>query len=320
MKLPEDLQAALEQMLGTCRSNELKAAREHLSADYREGRNSAQGFRDKTQLMSYLATRMPATFGACAAVFQALRDRYPLFSCRSFLDLGAGPGTASWAARDVFPELAELHLVEREATAIEIGKSLSASWQNGTWRQAGLESAFDVPRVDLATLSYAYGELSVNIGHALLERLWNQKVPLVAVIEPGTPKGFARIRELRTWVIEKGARIVAPCPHEAACPMLPNDWCHFSSRIERTRLHRQLKEGSLGYEDEKYSYVVYAHPEAKIGLTPIRGRILRHPHKGSGFVKFPICAEEGVIREVTITRSNKTEYRKARDAEWGDMF
>ncbi len=320
MKLPDDLQGALEQALGSCRSSELKAAREHLSADYREGRNSAQGFRDKTQLLSYLATRMPATFGACAAVFRAVRDRCPSFVCKSFLDLGAGPGTASWAARDVFPELTELHLVEREATAIEIGKLLSTVWQNSAWRQASLESALDMPRVDLATLSYAYGELSADAGHALLERLWNQKIPLVAVIEPGTPKGFARIRELRAWAIEKGARIVAPCPHEAACPMPKGDWCHFSARIERTRLHRQLKEGSLGYEDEKYSYVVYAHPETELVITPIRGRILRHPHKGSGFVKFPICAEEGVIREVTIPRSNKAEYKQARDADWGDMF
>jgi ribosomal protein RSM22 (predicted rRNA methylase) len=262
---------------------------------------------------------MPATFGACTAVFQAIRSRCPQFSCRSFLDLGAGPGTASWAALTVFPELSELHLVEKESVPIEVGKELRGQ-NDWIWKQAGLESAFEIPAADMATLSYAYGELPEQVGRNVIERLWAEQIPVVAVIEPGTPKGFERIRALRAYVIQKGARIIAPCPHEETCPMPANDWCHFSARIERTRLHRQLKEGSLGYEDEKYSYVVYVHPSVNLERLPIQGRILRHPLKGSGFVKMSVCEADGLIRERTVTRSNKAQYRIARDAEWGDSW
>jgi ribosomal protein RSM22 (predicted rRNA methylase) len=325
MRLPEDLRSAVETALASCSSNVLKEARKALSADYRSGLSSSRGFRDKTQFLSYLATRLPATFGASSAVFRAIRLSLPFFSCRSFLDLGAGPGTASWAALDVFQELTALHLVEREEIAIEMGKIFSkktsfAAWENAVWCQAGLESSFEIPIVDMAVLSYAYGELKGSVGHALVERLWDRQIPLVAVIEPGTPVGFDRIRELRAFVIQKGARIIAPCPHKSPCPMPTNDWCHFSARIERTRLHLQLKEGSLGYEDEKYSYVVYAHPSVDLSISPIRGRVLRHPQKGSGFVRLSLCKADGVIREETIPRSNKAEYRTARDAEWGSVW
>ncbi len=315
--LPEDLRDAIETALSSCSSNVLKEAREALSADYRSGRGSARGFRTKTEFLAYLATRMPATFGACSAVFQAIRSRLPSFTCKSLLDLGAGPGTATWAALSVFPELSKLHLVEKETVPIEVGKILCGE-REWTWKQAGLESSFDIPTVDMATLSYAYGELPEQVARNVIERLWTEQIPVVAVIEPGTPKGFERIRALRAFVIQKGARVIAPCPHEEACPMPANDWCHFSARIERTRLHRQLKEGSLGYEDEKYSYVVYVHPAVNLERLPIEGRILRHPLKGSGFVKMSVCEADGLIRERTITRSNKAQYRIARDAEWGD--
>ncbi|HEV7735768.1 MAG TPA: small ribosomal subunit Rsm22 family protein [Chlamydiales bacterium] len=325
MRLPEDLSEAVEAALVSCNSKVLKEASEALSADYRSGQGSSRGFQTKTQFLAYLATRLPATFGACAAVFQALRDRCPHFSCHSILDLGSGPGTAVWAALDVFPEIGLLHLVERESVAIEVGKMLSekaiaSAWKSALWRQVGLDAAFDIPVVDMAVFSYVYGELKKDVGHAVIERLWETKIPVVAVIEPGTPKGFERIRELRAFVLEKGARIIAPCPHGRPCPMLNNDWCHFSARIERTRLHRQLKEGSLGYEDEKYSYVVYAHPSFDFSCAPIQGRILRHPQKGSGFVRMSVCEADGVIREGVITRSNKAKYRIARDAEWGDVW
>lgn len=322
--LPVDLKEALDALFVTCNSKVLKEASESLSKNYRSGQSSHGEFQGKTAVLAYLATRLPATFGACSAVFKAVRDRCPEFACRSFLDLGAGPGTATWAALDCFQELSTLHLVEKERFAMELGQRLAKdasapSWKTAHWQQAGLESMIEIPTVDLAALSYVCGELKEAEVLRILERLWDQKIPLVAVIEPGTPKGFDRIRKLRAFVIQKGARIVAPCPHEAACPMAANDWCHFSARIERTRLHRQLKEGTLGYEDEKYSYVVYAHPEAEVSTTPIQGRVLRHPQKGSGFVKLSLCHADGKIHEETVTRSHKAEYRLARDLEWGSV-
>ena len=34
------------------------------------------------------------------------------------------------------------------------------------------------------------------------------------------------------------------------------NWCHFAVRLARTSLHRDVKGARLGYEDEKYSFLV----------------------------------------------------------------
>jgi ribosomal protein RSM22 (predicted rRNA methylase) len=94
------------------------------------------------------------------------------------------------------------------------------------------------------------------------------------------------------------------------------DWCHFAQRVERTSQHRQLKGGELGYEDEKFSYFVAGKSD-----SPLSGsRIVRHPLKHSGHVQLMLCTAEGQIANRTVTRSSKEAYRRARKAEWGDLW
>ncbi len=319
MQLPIELQQAIESLAEGYRLKELKSARESISEDYRQGVSSRQGFRDPDQLFSYLITRMPATFGACVEVFREIALRIPEFQPSTLLDLGAGPGTASWAALDVFPSLTKLSLIEREADAIEMGKKLAAKsgvslWENADWCKAALQDPFPDSKADMAVLSYVFAETA---DLTIIDRLLETDIPIIVVIEPGTPKGFERIRSIRQHVIDRGVNIIAPCPHKKACPMSGTDWCHFSARIERTRLHRLLKEGTLGHEDEKYSYVVFSKQKAGI---PFKGRVVRNPQKGSGFVRLALCADTGELKQETISRSNKEFYKAARDAEWGSAW
>ena len=99
------------------------------------------------------------------------------------------------------------------------------------------------------------------------------------------------------------------------------DWCHFSQRVERTSQHRQLKGGTLGYEDEKFSYLIAAKPIAgKTDVASAAARIVRHPGKHSGHVKLSLCTPQGQIENRTVARSNKAAYKSARKAEWGDTW
>ena len=59
-----------------------------------------------------------------------------------------------------------------------------------------------------------------------------------------------------------GAHVVAPCPHDGACPMDgTRSWCHFPQRFTRTRVQRSSKVLPGGhparpYQDERFSYIV----------------------------------------------------------------
>jgi ribosomal protein RSM22 (predicted rRNA methylase) len=310
--LPEDLQLKIDQIVGAISPSILRKARETLSSTYREKLSSHSIFSDPAQRLSYLATRLPATYAAVSAVLEELLQRQKPFQCKSLLDLGAGPGTASLAAFSFFPDLEEVVLIEKSLDAIHLGKELISNHQ---WICKDLTDMEKFPKADLAILSYSLGEIKAKTH--VLERLWNSDIDTIAIIEPGTPFGYETILEARNLFLRLNGNIIAPCPHSQTCPLTKGDWCHFSVRLERTKLHRLLKEGSLGYEDEKFSYLIISKNHR---ITPDYARVLRHPFKGSGFTKLFVCTNHGSFEERTISRKDKELYRASKDIDWGDVL
>ncbi len=306
MQLPEELQCAIDQMAQ--HSRVLNQARVALTQDYREGKSSP--FSDETKRLAYLGCRMPATY---AAVHKVLENA-PAFT--SLADLGAGPGTASWAATQVFPSIEKVTLVEKSPDAVALGRKLAASsshlaLREARWIAQPLSEA--LPPADAAILSYVLNE--VTDPHLLIERCW-QTYPLLILIEPGTPKGFRLIRALREQLLRQQAYLIAPCPHHKACPIEGHDWCHFAARVERSRLHRLLKGGTLGYEDEKFSYLI----AAKTPVACAHARIIRPPEIQKGSVRLSLCAADGKLEERVVFKKEKPLYRKARDVRWGQTW
>ncbi len=146
---------------------------------------------------------------------------------------------------------------------------------------------------------------------------------VVVIVEPGSPDGYARVLAAREQLIAAGLRIAAPCPHGAVCPIEPGtDWCHFSARVNRSSLHRQVKGGTLPYEDEKFSYVAAVRPQALAG-APVQtapARVLRRPQLHKGHVMLDLCTADGTLARATVTKRHGTAYRAARDLAWGDSW
>lgn len=269
--------------------------------------------------LAYLAVRMPATFAVVKRVLQECKNRAPNFYPQTLCDIGAGPGTATWAALDVFPEITAATLHEKDAGWLQLGKTLMEqstrlTLKNAVWKETDLVQDNDLGVHDLAVLSYVIGELPIEAMTRLVSQAWNVSQMLV-VIEPGTPHGFERIRLVRDQLIRAGAFMVAPCPHHNKCPMANGDWCHFAVRLERSSLHMAVKDVSMGYEDEKYSYVAFL--KSPVALP--EARILRHPQHHSGHTEFVLCAKGGLEKK-TISRRHKDLYKKAKKLEWGDVL
>jgi ribosomal protein RSM22 (predicted rRNA methylase) len=255
---------------------------------------------------AYLAYRAPATFAAAAAVFRQVQRQRPEWAPRSLLDVGAGPGVAAWAAVAAWPSLEVLTLVQAEPEMIAAGRELTpgARWVQGD------ASAAQGP-ADLVLTSYVLGELHESV--SLL--LWEQTADTVVFVEPGTPAGYRRILDARAAVIDAGGFTVAPCPHDSPCPLPEDDWCHFSVRLPRSRLHRRAKDVELGYEDEKYSYAVLSREP----VPKASARIIRQPQVRSGHVILATCEPSGIERR-TVSRKQGALYREAKDVVWGDAI
>lgn len=321
MRLPDKLRDAIEDETSASGTPELSRACAQLTSKYKDGQFIQAPLDTPAARSAYLNVRMPATFAANLRVFSEIKTVLPGLEIRTMLDLGAGSGTAMWAAAQAFPSVERFTLVERDGELIESGRRLafaagSSAIREARWMRQDLTSDLPVDAHDLVVISYALGELTESSGSDLLRRAWLLSQKLVVVIEPGTPRNFQHVLAARNMFIGNGAHIVAPCPHAGPCPLASaGDWCHFAQRLERTSTHRRMKGGALGYEDEKFSYFV----AAKYPVQLPDARIVRHPGIHSGHVKLTLCTPEGLCCP-TIGKSRKEEYRAARRADWGDAW
>jgi ribosomal protein RSM22 (predicted rRNA methylase) len=322
MRLPVELLDAVERETDRIDRRKLVQPTAQLTEHYQAVDFSSPAIMTEAHRAAYLAVRLPATYAAARRVFSEIRLRAPDVDISSLLDFGAGPGTTLFAATEEFHLLQQATLVEVDAAWLALGKRLAAQSElpivrEAQWLRQDLRSGISCIAHDLVAISYTLGELPQAAADAVLRKAWDCARRFLVVIEPGTRRGFAAVNAARSTLLAKAATIIAPCPHQRACPMAAaGDWCHFSQRVERTSQHRQLKGGTLGYEDEKFSYLV----AGKAGAPASAARIVRHPGKHSGHVQFVLCTTQGQIENRTVARSSKAAYKLARKAEWGDTW
>lgn len=315
MDLPIELKLGIENHVTSMKHSKLMEDAQSLSNKYRT--ESGQGKRLLTcnnEAAAYSVVRMPATFGA---VYCALDYTLDLSDCtlKSLLDVGAGSGAASWAA-DSLIDLESIVCLEREAAMRQVGEKLMSSGSkalnNAKWIEHDLTVGEITEKADLVVASYVLNELDNDERLKVALKLWNAANKMVLIVEPGTPVGYSNLKKIREYLLEKGAHIVAPCPHENPCD-LNEGWCHFSCRIQRSKLHKQLKTGEVPYEDEKFAYLAISKEEYKNADA----RVLRHPIIQKGRVSLHVCATDK-ISKVTISKKDGDLYKQARKAQWGD--
>lgn len=318
MELPFALKAAIEERCAAHPTGDLIAAARNISERYRN--ESGHGKRLLTQdveALSYAVVRMPATFGAVSAALSHTLDCFDA-PIANVLDVGAGTGAATWAVHEALDGEASFTCLEREDAMIRLGSALMAedeALSRAQWVRHDLAAASVPQKADLVIASYALNELSEEKRAEVLRNLWDCAGKLLVIIEPGTPVGFAQLRKARETLIAQGGHVVAPCVHQGECLLPADDWCQFTARVARSRLHKLLKGGDVPYEDEKFSYLAVA----KEAATPAEARILRHPQKESGRITLRLCTAEGVQDKV-VTKKQGELFKRARKADSGDAF
>ncbi|MFJ8583513.1 small ribosomal subunit Rsm22 family protein [Streptomyces sp. NPDC093595] len=318
----EALRDALAGLLDGLPPTKAAQAVDRLIASYRGTTpTDAPVLRDRSDVVAYAAYRMPATFEAVRAALAALRDAAPEWVPGTHTDIGGGTGAASWAVAGAWDSAARTTVLDWAEPALALGRELAAAsgvpgLTGAAWQRSRISAALRIESSDLVTVSYVLKELTAQDRAAVVTEA-ARAAQAVVIVEPGTPDGYARIIAARDALVAAGLRIAAPCPHSGACPIEPGaDWCHFAARVSRSSLHRQVKGGSLAYEDEKFSYVV----ATRFPVAPAPARVIRKPQIRKGQVLLDLCTEDDGLRRDTVTKRHGALYKAARDAAWGDEW
>ncbi|MFC9910963.1 small ribosomal subunit Rsm22 family protein [Streptomyces sp. NPDC059862] len=316
----ETLRAALAGLLDGLPPRQAAQAVERLIGHYRGATpTDAPILRDRADVAAYAAYRMPATFEAVRSALRAFAAAVPGWVPGGHVDVGGGTGAASWAVTATWGGVRPVTVLDWAEPALALGREVAAAnpaLRDARWQRSRIGAALTLESTDLVTVSYVLNELTAPDRAALVDAT-AAAAQAVVLVEPGTPDGYARIIDARDRLIAAGFHIAAPCPHSAACPIAPGtDWCHFSARVSRSSLHRQVKGGSLAYEDEKFSYVA----ATRFPPTPAPSRVVRKPQIRKGQVLLDLCETDEQLRRTTVTKRHGDRYKAARDADWGDAW
>ncbi len=317
MQPPPALREAIGREVEGVALRDLSRAAEMLSWRYRaEIRDHRFHVDDTLAARAYLTTRLPATYAATSRSLSAVIAARPDFAPRSLLDVGAGPGTATWAAAAQWPGLEEARLVEGSAAMRAIGARLAAALPiRADWTEADIEAALPgLAARDLVLMAYVLDELAPDARAALIPRLWQMTGDVLVIVEPGTSAGWQRILGARDQLIAAGAHILAPCPHARACPLRPPDWCHFATRLPRSRLHREAKGGTVPWEDEKFIYLAVSR---RPGILS-EARVIAPPRASKADLTLKLCEPHGTAAAVMVPKRDKERFKRVRRLEWGD--
>ena len=315
-----------------------------------EKHKTFQMFYSPGTAITYLAHRFPATFAANFRVLMECFKRVPGLDPKRILDYGSGPGVSGLAALKVWQneEGRSITCIEPSLNMQQIGKFLLAdskaqiNWQAGLY---GVKGNFD-----LIISSYVLMEIRDQESRDLLvQNLYSKLAPggLLVIIDCGTPTGFRFIHRIRELFIlnqvqlnghEKNWHIVAPCPHESACPLAHTgkDWCHFDQRVQRLPHYLYSKGSRQKNSDfEKFSYLVIrkgpgprdeysceADAPSSWEKSFFWPRIVMPAIKAGGHTLIDVCARPSNFERLTVSKSKPHAfgYRFSRKIMWGDLW
>jgi ribosomal protein RSM22 (predicted rRNA methylase) len=315
--LPGALRSALDGLSEGRDRADLAGRSRQITATYQARRNSSQSLLLADDALAYALARMPATYAAALEALERLAEAMPGFAPKSVLDVGCGPGTASFAAVQAFPRLEHIALLDRNGPFLDLATTLAGAVFTDravSFVDQDIARNIALPTADAVIAGYVLAELDGAAQAKLIDAMWTASHHALVLVEPGTPDGFARLKAARTSLISQGARVAAPCTHEAPCAMASGAWCRFFARVQRSRDHRLLKGGDRPFEDEPYAYLVLTRQKPEVRMSH---RIVARPVETKAGVTLGVCGDDG-LRQAAAPSRNKELFKRYKRLDWGD--
>lgn len=211
-------------------------------------------------------------------------------------------------------------------------------------READLREIDPDPAIDLLLCQTAINECLEppsragdvpRYDDAMVERIgrWSRRATTI-LIEPALRITTRPLHDLRDRVLAWSragdpdrpgpagsgeVRVLAPCPHQRACPMLaaPRDWCHETRWWQPTARAAEIQRLTRRRDDRaKFAFVVFG-PAAEVGLSPTDAivpaitvgpdaRVVSDPLATKGKVERFLCTSSGALRRLRLLDRERT--------------
>ncbi|WFD42340.1 37S ribosomal protein S22 [Malassezia psittaci] len=200
----------------------------------------------------YLAAQLPAKFAVITRVLDEVRRRIPSDAAYAWkpnkvVDWNSQSFDGLWASLHVFGHISQYNA---EAWSKELLSSATGLLHTLQKQESSMQDVLSQLRVSMrlrgdkpSTLGpvaesdqkndpslglYAYGLSALPDDAARerqVQRMWKSDIDALVLIEEATARGFASIAAARTQLLsmsteQNPCHVVAPCPHDKACPML----------------------------------------------------------------------------------------------------
>lgn len=307
MILPSELSEKINELCQSLKTNEIKKIRENLTYKYKNKTGkSTDLIVSNDESITYAISRMPATYSVLyTLISELIEQKYiDIQKIDSISDFGSGTGSGYFALRQLFKN-AKISLFEKNENMIKVFNFLSNVDKDYVY-------SFDLTneeineKFDFILSSYVLSELNEKDRQFAFKKLLNSSNKYVLIVDTGTPNTYKSMMSLKKLASELGFNTIAPC-NNLVCP-LQNDYCQFYARVERSKIMRQSKSGSLPYEDEKYFYLLFAKD---ISNLDGKSRIIRRPIIRANEVELKLCTLNGVeTHKFTIKYKDKFKQAK----------
>jgi ribosomal protein RSM22 (predicted rRNA methylase) len=246
-------------------------------------------------LAAYAELFFPQSFAKAASVL----DEIAITGATRVIDIGSGMGPLAFAAWTRFPH-ARFELIDVSQLALDFAARIAGQVGAEIRSRVCQAADADTSAADLVLAGNVLGELAGGEQEALaLCRKWLAALRdggTLILIEPADRSHARNLQALRDGLLSAGFSPIAPCPHGGPCPasVRPRDFCH-QARTLPTPLWLEAARARAGISDPRlrFSYLVYRRDRSPPASDALR--IISHPLKEKGRLRFFACGREGLV-------------------------
>lgn len=311
MILPQNVQKKINEMLKYQNLSNYKCKQKSLTNRYKNYSGTGTSLIESMQDgLLYAFSRMPATFSVMLMLLRQLSDQGLLEKFDKVIDVGSGTGAGYFALKE-FDKNIKVSLFERDKNMIKIFNCFETGEVVEVFDLTKDET---VKKADLVMTSYVLSELSDDQRIWAAKKLFDMTNKYLLIVDTGTPKVWQQMMKIKDELEEYGANLIAPCKNKKCS--LVNDYCQFYARVERSSVHKIVKDATLSYEDEKYFYLFFSKESFDDNNL---SRVVRRPSIKPNIISLTLCSKDGVVQK-DYTKRNKQEYKSAKKIKINDLI